>query len=131
VRLLDECEGVIAGGALAFVAVGAALLAVSEQHLYLAHGYRTFAEYAARRWGMSSGCAYRKIAAARVIEILRTQGEECLPANEAQVRELLPLARDPEALRRAWDEIRRDHSSEITAIRMREQVKRHRVAARD
>jgi hypothetical protein len=78
------------------------LLVINERRLYRLSGYGSFAQYADRRWGMSRAYAYRKIGAARVVDMLREAKVEHLPANEAQARELAPLADDREAVRDAW-----------------------------
>jgi hypothetical protein len=124
-RALDELEQIIARGLGTFVAVGHALIEIQSRRLYLKAGYRSFASYVSERWDLSETHAYRQIEAAKVIDMLSPIGGTSLPANEAQARELFPLAGDPEAVRTVWTE-----TVEATGGRVTARAIRQRVAAR-
>jgi hypothetical protein len=118
----SELEQVIEHGLGTFVDVGRALLEIQQHRLYRAAGYRTFADYVARRWDLSAAHAYRQIEASKVVDILSPIGEKPLPANEAQARELAPLVDDPDAVRAVWAETVHDGDGHITARSIREHV---------
>ena len=126
-RPLPELESVIERGLGTFVEVGRALLEIQERRLYRAAGYRTFADYVAKRWDLSKAHAYRQIEASRVIEILSPIGDIPMPRNEAQARELAPLVRDPDAVRAVWAEVveRGDGHASARSIRERVAARRH------
>ena len=77
--LLRRLERTIGARTQTFVDVGQALHVVNEQRLYRILGYPSFADYLKRRWGMSRGYAYRKMAAARVVETLSSAGRAAFP----------------------------------------------------
>ncbi|QXJ27065.1 hypothetical protein AGRA3207_007862 (plasmid) [Actinomadura graeca] len=85
---LAACEAALDGLRLAFWAAGKALQTIRDARLYRA-GHDTFERYVTDRWGMQTSQAYRLIAAWPVAEALSPIGDRI---NEAQVRELLPLA---------------------------------------
>jgi len=99
---LDQCEAVIARGLRTFAEVGAALMTIRDQRLYLA-SYATFENYCQERWKFSRPRAYQLIDAARVSPMVDTRGLPA-PANERQARELAPLLDDPDELRDVWEE---------------------------
>jgi hypothetical protein len=121
-RRFAELELVIERGLGTFVEVGRALLEIQERRLYRGAGHRTFADYVAKRWDLSSAYAYRQIEASKVIDILSPTGGTPLPANEAQARELTPLVDDPEAVRAVWTETVQEGEGRITARAIRERV---------
>ncbi len=71
-----------------FPAIGRALAAVADGHLYRLAGYPSFARYVEQEWRISSAYAYRQIDAAKVVHELEVIGVDRLPTNEAQAREL-------------------------------------------
>jgi hypothetical protein len=119
-RELGELEQIIARGLGTFVEVGLALLEIRSRRLYLKAGYRSFGNYVRERWDLSETHAYRQIEAAKVVEILSPIGER-LPANEAQARELVPLASDPDAVRAVWAEVATSEGK-VTARTIRTRV---------
>jgi len=105
--------------------VGGALGEINAQRLYRIVGFQTFEIYVAQRWQMSRGYAYRKMSAARVVEILGEAGAARLPENEAQARELAVLSEDPDVLRNVWEAIVRGSAGKrITASSIRCAVER-------
>ncbi len=86
---LAACEAAIDGLRLAFWAAGKALQVIRDARLYRA-GYGTFEEYCEGRWQMHRAYADKLIRAWPLAERLNPIGSKDL--NEAQVRELLPLA---------------------------------------
>jgi hypothetical protein len=123
---LAEREQIIERGLGTFVDVGRALLEIQQRRLYRSAGHRTFAEYVAKRWDLSSAHAYRQIEASKVVDILTPIGELPLPANEAQARELAPLVNDPEAVRAVWMETVQEGEGRVTARAVREHVSSRR-----
>jgi hypothetical protein len=117
-----ELEQIIEHGLGTFVEVGRALLEIQQRRLYRAAGHRTFADYVAKRWDLSSAHAYRQIDASKVVDILSPTGEMPLPANEAQARELAPLVHNPEAVRAIWMETIEHGNGRVTARAIRERV---------
>jgi hypothetical protein len=117
-----ELEQMIERGLGTFADVGRALFEIQQRRLYRAAGHRTFADYVAKRWDLSSAHAYRQIEAAKVVDILAPIGELPLPANEAQARELAPLVHDPEAVRAVWTETVEQGDGRVTAKAVREHV---------
>jgi hypothetical protein len=124
-----ELEQIIERGLGTFVEVGRALLEIQQRRLYRGAGHRTFADYVAKRWDLSSAHAYRQIEASKVVDILSPIGEVPLPANEAQARELAPLVNDPEAVRAVWIETIQEGEGRVTARAVRERVSARRPQA--
>ncbi|MDB6020796.1 MAG: hypothetical protein JWQ04_653 [Pedosphaera sp.] len=90
---LSACEGMIERGLQTFLEVGMALMTIREHRLYRAFG--TFDEYLVRRWDFGSRQAQRLMAAAGIVENLRSRIADCgLPAphSESQVRPLAGLS---------------------------------------
>jgi hypothetical protein len=125
-----ELERIIERGLGTFVEVGRALLEIQQRRLYRAAGHRTFADYVAKRWDLSSAHAYRQIEASKVVDILSPIGEMPLPANEAQARELAPLVNDPDAVREVWMETIQFGQGRVTAKTIREHVNARHPHAR-
>jgi hypothetical protein len=86
---LAACEAAIDGLRVAFWAAGKALQVIRDARLYRA-GYPTFEEYCEGRWQMHRAYADKLIRAWPLAERLNPIGSKDL--NEAQVRELLPVA---------------------------------------
>lgn len=126
-----ELELVIERGLGTFVDVGRALLEIQERRLYRAAGHRTFADYVAKRWDLSSAYAYRQIEASKIVDILSPIGATPLPANEAQARELTPLVDDPDAVREVWTETVQQGDGRITARAIRDRVTARRPRIRE
>jgi hypothetical protein len=123
---LAALEQIIERGLGTFVDVGHALAEIQQRRLYRSADHRTFAEYVAKRWDLSSAHAYRQIEASKVVDILAPIGELPLPANEAQARELAPLVNDPEAVRAVWIETVQEGAGRVTARAVREHVSARR-----
>jgi hypothetical protein len=88
-RDLAACEAAIDGLRIAFWASGKALQVIRDGRLYR-EGYATFEDYVEQRWQMRRAYADKLIRAWPLAERLNPIGSREL--NEAQVRELLPLA---------------------------------------
>jgi hypothetical protein len=88
-RDLAACEAAIDGLRIAFWAAGKALQVIRDGRLYR-EGYATFEDYAEQRWQMRRAYADKLIRAWPLAERLNPVGSKDL--NEAQVRELLPVA---------------------------------------
>lgn len=99
-RAFETHESVIRAGIAMFYAVGEALSAIRDRHLYRAT-HATFADYCQDRWQMSRQRAYQLVQAAGVMDRLSTNVDTAeLPLVEAHVR---PLAQLPEeAVTAAW-----------------------------
>lgn len=107
-RLMDHEKGIEQGVA----DVGWHLTAIRDGQFYRAAGYATFDDYCRERWGWQRAHAYRMIQAYEVVAQLSapqtspigdTRPPEVLPRTEGQIRPLVPLRDEPEALRAAWD----------------------------
>lgn len=126
---LFELEAIIERGVQTFVEVGLALMEVRDRRLYREAGYATFEKYCVGRWGWKSSRSRQLIGAAYTAQVL-SSGDESVtvvtPQNEAQARELTPLAKsDPQAAREVWSEVVEESESNvtpITAARIREKV---------
>jgi hypothetical protein len=125
-----ELEATIETAPAAFVDVGHALHEIQQRRLYRIAGHRTFAGYVSKRWDLSSAHAYRQIDASKVVDVLAPGGELPLPANEAQARELAPLAHDPDAIRAVWTETVQQAAGRVTARAIRERVAARRREGR-
>lgn len=92
--LLHLCEEAIGNLGMAFWAAGKALELVRELDLYR-DDYQTFEAYLIARWDMSTSQAYRLMQGWRLAEHMLQRvspiGDK-IKFNEAQVRELLPVA---------------------------------------
>jgi hypothetical protein len=85
-----------------FYEVGKALLAICDGRFYR-ETHDTFEEYCRERLGMTRSCAYRQIAAARIVD--RIGPTPIPPRFEAQIRCLSPLLDVPDAnLASIWQE---------------------------
>jgi hypothetical protein len=85
----------------AFFEAGTALRELRDKRLYRST-HRTFEDYVRERFGFTRFSAYNKIAAASVFENLLTNGQQILPANERQVRDLTGL--EPGEQREVWQQ---------------------------
>lgn len=83
----------------AFYEAGKALQELRDLRLYRST-HKTFKEYCRERFGFTRFSAYNKIAAASVFENLLTIGQQILPANERQVRDLTNL--EPDEQQQVW-----------------------------
>jgi hypothetical protein len=83
---LAECEEIIEKGLATFIEVGAALLQIRDERLYL-ETHKTFDDYCRERWDFTDRRARQLMTAAEVGTIVPV-------ANEAQARELVPLKGD-------------------------------------
>jgi hypothetical protein len=72
----------------AFYEAGAALRELRDRRLYRSM-HKTFEDYVRERFGYSRITAHYKIAAAAVVDNLLTNGEQILPTNERQVRDMM------------------------------------------
>jgi len=95
---LQDAEATIEMGIRAFWEMGQALKLIRDRRLYRST-HKTFEEYCLERWDLARNYADKLIVAAAVMENLRTI-VRISPANEAQVRPLVPLP--PEQQRLAW-----------------------------
>jgi hypothetical protein len=85
---LTELEQTIEGGLQSFITVGAALLAVRDEQLFLPH-YASFTEYCRERWGFGLRHSRRLIGAFKICENLssaESEGDYPLPNSEMVVR---------------------------------------------
>jgi hypothetical protein len=123
-RSLDELEHVVREGLATFIDVGLALVEIRDRRLYRDAGYMSFERYCRERWGWSRQHAYRLIDGAQVASLVSPIGDA--PTNEAQARELGPLAHaDAEQAVALWAELRAHHGPHLTAERIRHIVRRH------
>lgn len=90
---LVELEAIIERGVRAFKDAGAALVEIRDSRLYR-DNYVTFEDYCRARWNLGRSQAYRLIDATGVAQALSPIGDI---SNEAQARELVPLARQDKA----------------------------------
>jgi len=96
---LTDCESVIAHGLSTFLQVGAALIQIKNERLYL-ENYPSFEIYCRKRWGMTRTHAYRLLASATVVSNLSPIGDT--PTHESQVRPLIHLSAEKQ--QEAWTE---------------------------
>lgn len=104
-RRLQNCEEVIEKGLNTFYDVGTALTEIRDSRLYRTT-HATFADYCQERWGMSRRRGDELIAAAAVVDNVRTNernSAQTLPANEAQANELSGL--EPDAQSEVWQRV--------------------------
>ncbi len=85
----------------AFYEAGSALRDLRDKRLYRST-HKTFEEYCKDRFGFTRYTAYNKIASATVFDNLLTIGQQILPTNERQVRDLTNL--EPDEQRQIWQE---------------------------
>jgi hypothetical protein len=132
---LDELETVIEDGLQTFVDVGLALMEVRDRRLYRESGYPTFEKYCVGRWNFKRHYAHRLIDSAMTMKALVGSGLDDnmlpignAPSNEAQTRELAPLAKsEPEAARAVWREVVDEAETTgepVTAAKVRAAVQR-------
>lgn len=96
---LTQLESLIARKQKYFWEIGGALREIRNHRLYKLVLFETFAAYTRTRWDMSRSHAHRLIGAYEVIRNLSPIGD-ILPANESQVRPLVPL--EPLEQRNLW-----------------------------
>lgn len=106
-----ECERIIEKGQQTFVEVGQALGTIRERKLYRMQ-HATFEDYCQKRWGWSRMRSAQLIEAARVVESLPANVNNCLQ-NEGQVR---AVAKVPEPKRvEVVESAKRNGNGKITA----------------
>lgn len=103
-RRLHNCEATIEKGLNTFYDVGSALAEIRDSRLYRT-SHVTFADYCQARWGMSRRRGDELIAAAAVVNNVRSErnSAEMLPTNEAQANELSSL--EPEEQSEVWKRV--------------------------
>lgn len=114
---LAELEKVIEHGV---INIGNAMREIRDDRLYR-ETHSTFEDYCQERWGYGRNYINKQIAAASTAELVGTNVP--IP-NEAQARELTPLARErPEEAARVWDEVIEEHGKDVTAADVRHAVR--------
>lgn len=99
----------------AFYEAGVALREIRDKRLYRST-HRTFEEYCRDRFGFTRFSAYNKIAAASVFENLLTIGQQIMPANERQVRDLTNL--EPNEQCEVWQQAIKQAGNKIPTGRI-------------
>ena len=101
---LKQDEQVIESGLSTFRDVGWALMRIRDGKKYrdLPEEYKSFEDYCQKRWDFNRAQGYRLMAAADMSAALSPKGDIPGPTRETQVRELMPLKDDPDALQAAW-----------------------------
>jgi SAM-dependent methyltransferase len=122
---LREDEAIIESGLSTFRDTGAALMRIRDGKKYrdLPEQYKTFDDYCQRRWDIGRVQGHRIMVASDLAAALLPKGNIPEPKRERQVRELMPLADDPDALRAAWDgAVELANGEQPTAIQVRQAV---------
>lgn len=96
---LTHLESLIARKQNHFCEIGRALKEIRDHRLYKLALFETFVAYTRARWDMGRSHAHRLIEAYEVMNNLSPIGD-ILPANESQVRPLVPL--EPLEQRNFW-----------------------------
>lgn len=120
---LKRDEAIIAAGLDTFREVGWALMRIRDGKKYraLPEAYKTFEDYCERRWDMSRANGNRLILSASLA--LGLPDNVVQPKRETQMRALLPLRDNPEALGAAWTEaVELANGDQPTGIQVREVV---------
>lgn len=123
----DSYIGIVNKGLDTFYEVGLALMRLNEGRLY-AETHDTFEEFCRETFDMSRSYAYRLIAAAKVVENVKTVSPTGdIPATESQARPLAELPEDEQA--EAWQEaVETAPESGVTAEHVAEVVERRHPA---
>ena len=132
VKALADDEAIIESGLSTFIEVGWALMRIRDGKRYklLPEGYASFEDYTKRRWDITPQYGHRLMAAADMSAALETNVSTLKPAREAQLRELMPLQDDPDALQAAWSgAVDVAGGTQPTALQVREIVNQHRTHA--
>jgi hypothetical protein len=108
---LADCEETIERGRVVFLEVGQALLTIRDRRLYR-ETHPTFEAYCRDRWRITASAAYQKIDVARVSTVVEI-------SNARQARELAPLLREPDRLRRVYDRAAEQAGGQPTAQQLR------------
>jgi len=87
---LAHLESVVARNQGLFFEIGKALFEIKEARLYKTALFENFDAYTKARWDMGRAHAYRLIQSYEIIKNLSPIGD-ILPANESQIRPLVPL----------------------------------------
>jgi SAM-dependent methyltransferase len=127
---LREDEVVIESGLGTFQDVGNALMRIRDGKKYrgLPEEYKTFEDYCLRRWDISRTYGHRLMKGADITAALMLpNGNIPQPKRESQVRELLPLEDDPDALVAAWSgAVELAGGEQPTALQVRELVNQYK-----
>lgn len=130
-KALAEDEKIIESGLSTFRDTGQALMRIKDRkgYKYIPDtDYKTFEDYCQRRWDISRPRGYQLMAAADVIGALSTKVDIPEPKRERQVRELMPLSDDPDALQAAWaGAVELANGEQPSALQVREVVAQHQV----
>jgi ParB family chromosome partitioning protein len=119
---LTELEAVIERGVATFVDVGLALLEIRDTRLYRT-SHPTFEAYCHERWAFTIQRAHQLMDGADIAKVLSSSTTVEVPSNEAQARELMPLAhQDEREAVEVWQELREAHGDRVTAALVREAV---------
>jgi hypothetical protein len=116
---LAECEARIEAGLPTFIDVGNAIREIRDERLYR-ENFDTFEEYCRERWGWGRSYVNKQIEAANTVELVGT----IVPiSNEAQARELTPLAKaNPDGAQELWGELVSEHGDKLTATKIKQAV---------
>jgi hypothetical protein len=102
--LLHDCEALIDKHLEGFLAVGIALRIIRDAKLYQREDHDSFEAYCKDRWGFGRSRASQLITAASTAEpVYNCKQFTRFPANEAQVRPLVPL--DQEQRIAVWSQV--------------------------
>ena len=121
---LTHMESLIACNQGQFYQIGGALKEIRDKRLYRLTLFETFEAYTKARWDMGKSQAYRLIDAYQIVNNLSPIGD-ILPANESQVRPLVPL--EPYEQRKAWQNFL-NTGMEITALNIKKFISTGRTA---
>lgn len=121
-RHLGMLEKRIQRGLNTFREVGEALMEIRDERLYR-ETHATFDSYCRDRWQFDRNRAYQLISAAEVANALPPEYPPI--ANEAQARELVPLAHEsPELVAEVWRQVT-SSDEPVSATRIRNAVRQH------
>jgi protein gp37 len=128
-RSLEELEDIIDRGLGAFLAVGHALTEIRRRKRYVERGFDTFEEYCEKWLEIAWQRGYQFCDAAEIDVTLSTKVEKALPRpiRETHFRALVPLKKEPERLRAAWQEAvtTATNGTRLTATHISAVVDRH------
>ena len=98
---LAQCEAVIDKGMESFVAVGAALITIRDENLYIEVG-ETFEDYCRTRWKLPKSRCYELMDAARVVQNIgvengKSEISDSVPSTESHARALKDVPEEKQA----------------------------------